>query len=271
MDKTKKEKLLASYMRRNKVAREKMAQNAGFDTGDEFKKHLQEGIAKEKAKLTSQPVIPEKNESQKDLMIHNVHIIDASSSMSLQGRLKSALKGVNEGVSELKKDNDVNYIHSLVSFSSSKDVKFHEFRTPIKLVPKLSFNARSLTALYEAIVVTLDKIMESIPKKSNEKTIVKIFTDGGENASPKQYHDSVREVIKKAENSGITVTFVGTKHDVENVKNRLSIDSSNTLVHDNTSEGISKSFKISSQATKSYVSKAMTGEDVSLGFYKDLK
>lgn len=250
-----------------------MALNAGFDSADEFKEHLEEGIKKEKL-AKAKDDIPSNKEvktkiEEKDVVIHNVHILDASGSMDHNGKIHVALDGINEEVKLLKSKDDATYFQTFVSFSSRGDVIFHESKTKMKLVPKISISTRGMTALYEAIVVTLERIMTE--KSEGEKTIVKIFTDGHENDSQYKYKSKVKEVIAKAESNDITVTFVGTKDDVMSVIDKIGIDESNTLTHNNTRESVRGSFVTSSVATTSFVEKVKKGEDVSLGFYKDLK
>ena len=52
-------------------------------------------------------------------------------------------------------------------------------------------------------------------------------------------------------------------------KSDLNIDKSNTLVHDNTGEGVKKAFDTTLKATRTYSKKVTKGEDVLTGFYKE--
>lgn len=265
--------VLKSFIKRNKQNRETFAINAGFSNADYLEKHLR--ASAEKYKLDNLDSNKKKNSTasnikNKDVIIHNVHIIDASGSMESSNKLKNALKGINEEVLEMKKDIDTKYLQTIVSFSNRNDIQTHQFKTPINLVPKLGFNTRGVTALYEAIHKTLSKIKKEI--KSGEKTIVKIFTDGGENGSSYMYSNgaSCKTLIEKLTKKDVTVTFVGTKTDVKSVTNILKLDETNVLTHNNTSKGVSRSFELSNVATKNYVTKVKKGEEVLTGFYKGM-
>lgn len=266
-----------SFVKRNKVARERYAQKKGYSSAEAYLAFLKGALAafkgvepKGKKTSTKKGNVKAKKKKQpvKDIVIHNAHLLDASGSMS-GSKLDNALKGINGEVSELKLDKSTTYIHSFISFSGRNDIRKHENRTPIKLVPKIKINSRGMTALYQAIVETLNGIIAGA--KPNEKTILKIFTDGGENNSDKSIYsaDVVSETIKRAEAAGVTVTFVGTKTDVDGLLSKISsLRASNTLTHTNTAESVATSFKISGSATKTYVNKAKAGEAVLDGFYK---
>ena len=271
--------VLADFIKKNKVARLKTAINSGFDSVDEFRAHLIKRAEKEVVEFKPGTDFIQKSDEEvkevKEVTIHNVHILDASYSMggfkSNSSKLVSALKGINDEVDSLKKDKSAKIIHSFISFASRHDQKFHEFRTDIKLVPKININTRGNTSLYRTLSIVLKKLIDSIPKSSNEKTIVKVFTDGSDNDSGDDITMlDIRVLIEDAKKYDITVTFVGTESDVRRVINTMNIDKSNTLVHDNTAESVTKSFTKSAKATANYVSKSIAGEDVSLGFYKGI-
>ena len=263
-----KEELLKSYMRRNKVARERMAQLAGFNTGDEFKAHLKLGIEKDKGKTDS------KSQSKKgnDIIdtIHNVYIIDRSGSMGSNQphrKLGKVIIGVNSEMSELRKDVEFKYLQTIVQFDDN--IKTVVNKKPIDKVDDYMTQAGGVTALNQAVGETLKNLIDKV--KPNEKTIVKIFTDGGENASKGLYSDSkkVKEIINIAEEHGITVAFVGAQNEVNYAIRRFGIKSSNTLVHENTAESVKMSFKTSTNATVAYSNKVSKGEAVLDGFYKE--
>ena len=266
-----KQELYKSFMKANKQRREKMANNAGFNSASEFKAHLLRGIEEDKnaPKKKSKP----KAKKKKPVIdtIHNVYILDRSGSMGStqysESRISVALNGINNEIEEAKKDNDFENLQTIVHFDTEivtamSRVFVNSIKKPFRV------SGRGLTALNEAVGETLEKL---IPKaQSNEKTIVKVFTDGGENASHGKYAEasSVAEIIKKAEDAGFTVTFVGTQQEVSYAIRNFKVRKSNTMTHQNTKESIEYSFQQTRSATASYKSKVMKGEAVLDGFYK---
>lgn len=256
--------LYTSFMKMNKVARLSFAKRKGYQSWESYKTFLLENINNSgKTKKVIKKVI----KSETPLIIHNVDILDVSGSMNGL-KLNNTIKGINNQIAELKKDKSNNYINSLVVFGDK--VEISQFRTPIKLMPKVNFNTRGLTALYEAIFLTLSKIKNTC--KENEKTIVKVFTDGGENASSCEHADgkTSKELIEYLKDKGVTVTFVGTPNDVNSVKRVLNLSKNNTLIHNNTASGVDKAFQINTISTMNYANKVMEGKDVSVDFYKDV-
>lgn len=255
--KTKMEQL-ATFKKANKEYKIKLAEKAGFKTAGEY-------LASLTGKSTKKTVKPVK--SKEKPLIHNVFILDASGSMA-GGKLINALEGINSEIKELQKDKKVDYLQTIVDFSSFDDIKTPYFKVKLSDVVSYTTKARDMTALNQAIGETLERIVSNQLK--DEKVLVKIFTDGLENHSRKYKSNSeLSKFIKECESKGFTITFVGTNSDVAGVIRNLSIDVSNTLVHNNTPESVKASFKISTESTINYSSKVLRGENVLMGFYKE--
>lgn len=259
--KTKKE-LLADFKKANKVRKLYLANRAGFDTADEYLNHLVKQVEVEDSEEVSPQ--PEVSGNTERLKVHIVNILDVSTSMTWGGKLDKALEGLNSEVSEFKNDAGVDYLYTLVRFSSSvmKDIDKKDINT----VGIIKSGTIGTTALYDAVGKTLTELLNSVSK--GEKTVVKIFTDGEENCSKYFTASKVSELVESCKANDITVTFVGTANDVNHVVRNLKIDASNTLSHDNTARGVADSFTVNMQATRSYVAKAKAGEDTITGFYK---
>lgn len=246
---------LKAFIKANKVRRERIAQINGFTSGAEYKAHLEQLIA---------------GEPDDKIVVHNVHILDRSGSMgrrsSAHSKLTNALIGINDEISELKQDNSVDYLQSFVLFDDR--IIVDSFRQPVKDMNPVNASHGGMTALYQAIGETLEMIIAN--KDDDEKTIVKVFTDGNENASRGKFSNSAElsAFIKTAEDHDVTVSFVGTVADTERVIRMLGIDESNTLVHNNTAEDVKRVFKTTASATKTYVARSLAGEDTLTGFYK---
>ena len=131
------------------------------------------------------------------------------------------------------------------------------------------FTDRGSTALYDAIGKTFQKLDKSV--KNGEKVLVNIYTDGQENSSREFTAQLISRAIEDLKSKGYTVTFIGTNHDVAYVVHNLKIHESNTLAYDGSGAGLDKAMTLNSTARSNYSAKLQKGEDVSLGFYKDVK
>lgn len=255
--------LLAQYKRANTEYKKKILIREGYGKSNEkgYLDYLNNNIV---PKVDSRKI--SKHCANTKPVINNVHILDISGSMGGE-KLKSAIIGINDEVRELQQNKEAIFTHTLVTFSGSTQITSVYFLEPINNVKDFNTKDIGMTALYQAIGETLEKLFSKV--KFGEKTLVKIFTDGGENGSVGKYKDTkvLREFIKTCEGNGFTITFVGTQTDTENIIKQLSIDSSNTLVHDNTTFGIKKMANTRSVATANYVSAVVAGEDVLTGFY----
>lgn len=204
---------------------------------------------------------PEPKSTEKKT-IHIVHILDSSGSMgdSYNSKWSSAVQGVRSEISELKLDLTVNYVYSLVVFgASSKQVIWQQ---PINKVKYESdWRSQSSTALYDTIKATLSNYPQGEP------VLVKILTDGASN-SDRTSPSEIKQLIDSLQEKDFTITFVGTADDVEYINKTLGIAEGNTLVHDNTAEGVMRSFKKSMGATMSYASNVAEGKFTkTLNFY----
>ena len=201
--------------------------------------------------------------------IHNVFIIDASGSMS-GGKYNNAINGVNELLKSIVEDTETENNVMIVEFEDSN------IKTRLNLgdkIPKIynGMGTGGMTPLNQAIGQTLE-FVEAERKTNynvNDKVLVSIFTDGGENSSTGKYKNpkTLSEYIKYLEANGFTITFIGTREEVNYAVNTLSMDLSNTLVHSNTAESVKDSFRTTVKARKLYSKSVSLGEDVKDNFY----
>jgi uncharacterized protein YegL len=247
----------ADSLKQPRPAKFRLARKYGYDTPEAYLAHLKEEIGDQPTEdVIETPVI------------RNVHILDASGSMG-GSKIANAIKGINDEISELRQNTTVRYFQTIVSFSYGNDILTHAMDVPVNLIPVFNTHTRGMTALYQAIGETLQKLIDT--SMEGAKTLVKIFTDGSENNSRGEWRnaDILSDFIKECQDKhDFTITFVGTKNDVAKVITRLGIDESNTLIHDNTAQGVERSFNKSVHATKAYSDKVKRGDDVSRGFYK---
>lgn len=195
-----------------------------------------------------------------------VNILDNSGSMR-GDKFNNAHAGVVEEVKVLKKDLNTNYTYSLFVFdgADSELLIANEKIANVNIPPMGTYNG---TPLYLTIVQLYKHIVDT--QRKDEKVLVKIFTDGRDEHSARYYEEAIA-AIKSMTSIGVTVTFVGTEEDVAFIVNKLGVDESNTLVHDNTGKGVLDAFDITMNATMSYSKKVANGEDVSRGFYINFK
>lgn len=198
--------------------------------------------------------------------IHIVHILDSSGSMndgqfSGQSKWQAAVLGVQSEITELKLDDTVNYLFSLVVFGTTSNKII--WQQPISKVNYTSeWRSQGSTALYDTIKETLSNYPQGQP------VLVKILTDGQSN-SDRTSPSEIKELVNTLEKKDFTITFVGTASDVDYINKNLGIAKGNMLVHDNTAESVTRSFKKSMDATVSYSTNVAQGKFTkTLNFYQ---
>ena len=256
------QKLKKDLVRASKTRREVIAKNYGFSSVDNYLNFLNDKIKenektneKENERLVS-------NSSSELVTIYKVNLVDTSTSMT-----GSKIKAVNLALSEefkLLQTQNVNYVYSLIQFSSSKDISYIFKNISVNnLLPQFNLYADGCTALYDAIGFVIKEF-----KNTTEKVLVNVYTDGQDNDSSTFSPENIKALLSTFNN--ITLTFVVTKEDANRIKSNLNIDDSNILIHDNTAESLKKSVIETANATLSFSDKVSKGEDVKRGFYKKL-
>lgn len=205
-------------------------------------------------------------------IVHEVHLIDGSGSMA-GGKFVNAVKGVNEDLaasSEASIQTGVGGTYSILQFSktlsivdgSNGNVLMHPISDVVHYAPVFM---NSSTALYKSIRDVIHYYIMN--KKKGEKVLLKIFTDG-QDTDRGVTPATVAEMIKDAQdNHDFTITFVGTQQDVAYINKTLGIDASNSLVHDNTAEGITDAFNTTRSASIEYRKGVAEGMAVTMNFY----
>ena len=201
--------------------------------------------------------------------IHNVFIVDASGSMS-GGKYENAISGVNELLKSITTDVDTDNNVMIVEFEDRNIETRLDLGQAIPTSYK-GMGTGGMTPLNQAIGQTLEYVEKKRKKdyNVNDKVLVSIFTDGGENSSGGKYRDpkKLSEYIKKLEGQGFTITFIGTQQEVNYAIQTLAMDATNTLVHTNTAASVKMSFDTTLKARKAYSKSVARGEDVKAQFY----
>lgn len=201
--------------------------------------------------------------------IHNVFIVDASGSM-YGSKYHNAINGVNDLLISIGKDTDSENTLTIVEFEENNIDRRVDVVTQIPSKYK-GMGTGGGTPLNQAIGETLEYIVNVRNTKfnSSDKVLVNVFTDGEENNSSGKYsrESTLKSYIKELENQDVTVTFIGTKQDVAHVVRNLGINSSNTLIHNNTADDVKRSFETTILARQMYSKSVAKGEDVKTNFY----
>ncbi len=210
--------------------------------------------------------------NNKKSRIHNVFIVDASGSMD-GPKYVNAIEGVNEVLSDIKKDADTENTVTVIEFEGSRIMRLLDLTSTIP--EKYSgMGCGGYTPLNQAVGETLEYIFSERNSRFSEtdKVLVNVFTDGGENSSRGKFSGTkgqtlLGELIKNLETQGFTVTFMGTNSEVNYAINTLNLSASNTLVHANTANSIKMSYGRTRSARVAFSKSVSRGEEVTKDFY----
>lgn len=228
-----------------------------------------------KSKSASKTTTSKNTKTTKEKQIvHNVHLVDASTSMKGE-KYEAAFIGINSEIKQLKKGlKGIQYTQSIYEFSSGTHngscLITHYVKIPMSSAAECKGGGViGYTALYQAVGELIEK-MQSL-KAKEDKVLLTIFTDGGENDSHGKYRDPnvLKQLIKAVEKEGFTVTFMGTKFDTDAIIKNVGINASNTISHDNTAESIGATYAVRGKMSQEYSKKVISGQSVTLGFFTD--
>lgn len=255
------ENALTALKKANTSRKMVLAGKAGYDSVEAYKSFLESQVSKPMA-------TPEKvseTTAQKPVVIV-IDVIDCSGSMS-GPKVNNAIQGINSGVYEMKKETLVDYKYAICDFAGRGDCNVSPIKD-IKDVSPFRFTTRGMTALNDAVANVLTKAKGE--KTPEQKVLVNIYTDGGENNSRVSQRE-VKELVNECEANGFTITFIGTEQDTRDIINDYNIKESNTQSYDGTARGLQESMVMNMNARGSYADKLSKGLDVTVGFFKEVK
>lgn len=200
------------------------------------------------------------NNNVQNTTVHTVIISDASGSMSGE-KYKMSEKGI---LAEYELCKSLGYKFSLVEFAESGYISENwNMKKPPKFIGAIGRN----TPLYKTIYNVLNYLNNS---DSNERFLIKIFTDGQNNTEVSYLHKCI-EIIKGCESSGrFTITFSAYQQDLSYIMQTLGVHASNCIAHKNTGESVKEIYETSYRKTLEFDQRLKAGEDVTFGFYKSI-
>lgn len=186
-----------------------------------------------------------------------IAIIDESGSMS---NLKSDVIGGFNGFIEEQKKVDGDAILTTIMFSSGRD-KYYKVCDGIDLkefegLNESNYRPHNMTSLYDAIGRALSenkKRIKSLSKKDRpDRTILAILTDGLENASREYDKSGILKKIKKREDKGWLVIYLGANQDAFAEGSKFGVSKNKALTYTADSDGMAYALGTMSKMSASY-------------------
>jgi hypothetical protein len=181
-------------------------------------------------------------------------ILDKSGSMN---SIKSdAIGGYNAFIDEQKKlEDDTKF--SLFLFDSNYQKIYESVSlSEIKSLDESTYIPSSMTALYDAIGITIEESVTKYNKLSdNEKpdrVLCVILTDGENNKSTKYTREAIFEMIDERRKNDWEFIFLAAGQDAMKVASSMNIDTSNSYNFSASSDGMSDVFQKVSCASTLY-------------------
>jgi len=182
-------------------------------------------------------------------------VLDKSGSM---GSIRNdTIGGVNTFIEDqIKADGDANM--TLVSFNQSVYIiqESVDINT-IDLLTKENYVPNGMTALYDAIGVTIGILKANIDKREDadkpEKVIVVVITDGFENSSKDHTAKDIRTTIKEMENKyDWEFIYLGANQDAFEVGGAMGFRGGSTRDWDVTADGADLMYSSLSKSVSGY-------------------
>lgn len=220
------------------------------------------------------------NDNGKQKII-NLIILDKSGSMSsIAG---AAIMGFNktiEGIREAQeryKNTQEHYV-SLLTFCNCAKTYVYE-NVPVAEVAQLTsreYRPCCGTPLYDAMGMSLSRLLGQIQNLPNATAAVTVITDGLENSSHEYSGRDIKALVERLQNEeGWNFAYIGTNQDVEAAAASISIKQ--TMYFEDTSEGMNDAWEKERKAKNRYFSRmdamrfsvaGMTAEEKKMAYAK---
>lgn len=200
-------------------------------------------------------IIPENG----NLSTEIICIIDKSGSMN---SIKSdAIGGFNEFLKEQKEiDDDTKITLNLF------DSKFKNLYKSLPIKESIELNDEnyvpsSMTALYDAIGLSIDEAKERFKENTPDRVLVVILTDGEENRSIEYDQKRIFDMIDEQSKNDWEFIFLAANQDAMKTASKLNIKGGNTMNFVPDSEGAREVYTQMSASVKSYRRSNITSSD----------
>jgi hypothetical protein len=141
---------------------------------------------------------------------------------SMQSCYDATLIGYDDFVAEQRKQIGACYL--TLSKFDSMGIRTPYENLPIEMVTPLTFEPGQMTNLYDTIEVRLAAALGAF---TTGKALFVIMTDGADNQSRPDAIDRARDLIIRAQDSGMAVLFLGPTDSALNVGKRLGVHDGN--------------------------------------------
>ena len=176
------------------------------------------------------------------LKIYNLIILDKSGSMSSIS--DAAISGFNETVGGIRsaqeryKDTQEHFVSLFTFCDCEKKYVFENI--PVGQVKNLTdkeYRPCCSTPLFDAMGISLNKLLTQIQEEADATAVVTVITDGLENASREYSGADIKALVDKLKDQeGWNFAYIGTNQDVDAVAAKISI--TNTMYFEDNSAGM---------------------------------
>lgn len=183
-----------------------------------------------------------------------IFILDKSGSMQ---KIKSdAIGGYNAFIAEQKKIED-DTTFSLYLFDSSYQRVYESINvSEVQELNDSNYIPSSMTALYDAIGITIENQIEKIKKQPEgekiERTLCVILTDGEENRSTRYSREAIFNIIEEQKKADWEFIFLGANQDAFKNAAKMGMSMDNAFNFAADTEGVNNSYLNVSAATAMY-------------------
>ena len=198
---------------------------------------------------------------------HVAFILDCSGSM--WNIREKSLWSFNEQLQSLKKEShDQDTYVTLTMFNDDVDIKYLDKK--IDCVEELKeYNTNGMTALYDAIGMTIEKLNPIVKVKENHSALIFIITDGYNNPPNDNSRKEIKDKIETLEKKGNwTFVFLGANIDVQEVSVKgMAINLNNSVSFDSCNAGVEAASETLTSGIATYYSSRRSGHTQTKNFF----
>ena len=181
------------------------------------------------------------------LKIYNLIILDKSGSMSSIS--DAAISGFNETVGGIRsaqeryQDTQEHYVSLYVFCDCDKHYVYENVPVDaVKTLTSKEYRPCCCTPLFDAMGISLNKLLGQIKEEKDATAVVTVITDGLENASREYSGSTIKTLVDKLKDEeGWNFAYIGTNQDVDAVAATISI--TNTMYFEDNSAGMSRAWE----------------------------